>query len=233
MPMDAVSVWPLTGLRLVTQSLELHFPSSEDLLSLAAIAAGGIHDPAVQPFTAAWTDQNPAQIALGNLQFHWARWASWTPEDWSLGFVAKLDGNVIGTQSISAKHFAVLREVRSGSYLGRVFQGRGLGTQMRAAVLHLAFAGLGAHYAVSSAYTDNAASLGVSRRLGYQNDGIERHVVRGRPAVAQRLRLSRDDWERHRNVSVEIHGLEACLPLMDLTDDGEPKDDESHGRPGA
>ncbi len=39
---------------------------------------------------------------------------------------------------------------------------------MRAAVLHLAFAGLEAEYADSDAFTDNAASLGVSRKLGYR-----------------------------------------------------------------
>ena len=40
MPTDAVNIWPLTGLRLVTQSLELRFPSNEDLLSLASIDSG-------------------------------------------------------------------------------------------------------------------------------------------------------------------------------------------------
>jgi hypothetical protein len=39
---------------------------------------------------------------------------------------------------------------------------------MRAAILWLAFAGLGAEYAVSGAYLDNPASLGVSRRLGWR-----------------------------------------------------------------
>jgi RimJ/RimL family protein N-acetyltransferase len=62
---------------------------------------------------------------------------------------------------------------------------------MRAAVLHLAFAGLGAEYATSEAFTDNAASLGVSRKLGYVLDGFYRQVIRGKPATQQRLRLDR------------------------------------------
>ena len=41
---------------------------------------------------------------------------------------------------------------------------------MRAAVLHLAFDGLGARRAVSDAFEDNPGWLGVSRKLGYRDD---------------------------------------------------------------
>ena len=34
---------------------------------------------------------------------------------------------------------------------------------------------------MSVAFEDNAASLGVSRKPGYRDDGIEWHLVRGRP----------------------------------------------------
>ncbi|HSA53449.1 MAG TPA: GNAT family protein [Yinghuangia sp.] len=87
---------------------------------------------------------------------------------------------------------------------------------MRAAVLHLAFAGLGAQHAVSAAYDDNAASLGVSRKLGYRDDGIERHAVRGKPAVLRRLRLTAEQWQRHQLVPVKWAGLPGCLPWFGL-----------------
>ncbi|WP_232285531.1 GNAT family N-acetyltransferase [Saccharomonospora marina] len=87
---------------------------------------------------------------------------------------------------------------------------------MRAAVPHLAFAGLGAEAAVSGAFTDNPASLAVSRKLGYQLDGISRHAVRGELAFEQRMRLNRQDWERHRSIEVTTEGLEPCLPLFGL-----------------
>jgi RimJ/RimL family protein N-acetyltransferase len=83
-------------------------------------------------------------------------------------------------------------------------------------VLHLAFEGLGAQHATSDAFEDNAASLGVSRKLGYRDDGIEWHAVRGHPATVRRLRLTRDDWPAARSVPVEIHGLEPCLPFFGL-----------------
>lgn len=62
-----------------------------------------------------------------------------------------------------AKDFAVTRQAANGSWLGPAHQGQGFGTEMQAAVLHLAFAGLGAAYAVSAAMTDNLGSLGVPR----------------------------------------------------------------------
>ena len=69
---------------------------------------------------------------------------------------------------------------------------------------------------MSAAFEDNAASLGVSRKLGYRDDGIDRHVVRGRPATTLRLRLTRADWEAARTVSVRIDGLQPCLPHFGL-----------------
>jgi RimJ/RimL family protein N-acetyltransferase len=65
-------------------------------------------------------------------------------------------------QGLGGRDFAVLREVHTGSWLGRRYQGHGIGTQMRAAVLHLAFEGLGAQHAAFGAFEHNAASLGVS-----------------------------------------------------------------------
>ena len=121
---------------------------------------------------------------------------------------------VVGTQKVAAKDFAVLREVATGSWLGRRHQGRGIGTEMRAAVLHLAFAGLGAEYATSDAFTDNPASFGVSRRLGYQLDGIQRMVVRDRAVTLRRLRLDRGGWQAHRTVEVTIEGLAECRDMF-------------------
>lgn len=81
---------------------------------------------------------------------------------------------------------------------------------MRAAALHLAFAGLGARYAVSAAMTDNPRSLGVSRRLGYVDDGLDTGVVRGASVTLRRLRLDRARWEAHRRVDVVVEGLDPC-----------------------
>jgi RimJ/RimL family protein N-acetyltransferase len=210
--------WPLFQLRLQTPGLELRLPSDGDLDALASLAASGVHDPDVQPFAIPWTDVPPAERARSVLQYHWSQRAAWKPESWTLDFVVVRDGTVVGTQGISARDFAILREVSTGSWLGRDHHGLGIGTAMRAAVLHLAFAGLGAQYAISGAFADNLASLSVSRRLGYMADGIDRQVSRGQPATTQRLRLDRQTWESTHTVPVTIAGLEPCLPLFGLTD---------------
>jgi hypothetical protein len=74
-------------------------------------------------------------------------------------------------------------------------------------VLHLAFEGLGAAEAVSAARDSNVASGGVSRKLGYVDDGLERWAVRGQLTVHRRFRIDRAAWLAHRSVPVTLDGL--------------------------
>ncbi|MFI6076542.1 GNAT family N-acetyltransferase [Actinoplanes sp. NPDC051343] len=211
-----IDSWPLFGLVLRTSRLELRLPGLDRLAELADLAASGVHDPARQPFVAEWTDRPADEVVRGLIQFHWAAWGAWRPDNWSLNLVAIADGRVIGTQSLDGRDFVVLREAGTGSWIGRRHQGQGLGTEMRAAVLELAFTGLGARFVTSEAFADNHASYAVSRKLGYTDDGVQRHVVRGVPVVGRRLRLDRDSWEAARRVPVEIDGLARCRPLFGL-----------------
>jgi len=211
--------WPLASLRLETPRLQLRVPSESELDALASLAALGVHDPLVQPFLTPWTDVAPAERARATLQYQWAQWGEWRPDHWALELAVVRDGTVVGIQAMSAANFAVVRQVRTGSWLGIGHHGLGIGTEMRAAILYLAFEGLGAQDAVSAAFSDNAASLRVSRKLGYADDGISRTTNRGKAALIQRLRLSRADWERHQSVPVTIHGLEQCLPMFGITKD--------------
>jgi RimJ/RimL family protein N-acetyltransferase len=89
---------------------------------------------------------------------------------------------------------------------------------MRSAVLHLAFAGLDAAEATTASFTDNAAPLRVSRKLGYRPDGITRDVLHGRAVVSQRLRLTRPEWELTDRPTVIISGLEPCRTQFGLDD---------------
>jgi RimJ/RimL family protein N-acetyltransferase len=208
--------FPMLGLRLRTPRLELRLPDQQQLSDLADLAAEGVHDPATTPFTVPWTDLPPAERARSVVQHHWRTLSAATPAAWSLPLTVLLDGVVVGLQGLDGTDFAITREVHTGSWLGMRYHRMGIGTEMRAAVLHLGFAGLGAVAARSGAFAHNAASLGVSRRLGYEFDGLDRKVQRGALAMHQRLRLSRERWERHRTVEVTIEGLEPCLPLLGL-----------------
>jgi hypothetical protein len=54
----------------------------------------------------------------------------------------------------------------------------------------------------------------VSRKLGYEQDGIQRLPRRGKLATEIRLRLGRKDWEANHTLDVEIDNLKKCLPLF-------------------
>ncbi|MFF2325576.1 MULTISPECIES: GNAT family N-acetyltransferase [unclassified Streptomyces] len=202
--------WPLYGLRLRTPRLELRVPDLELLDDLASVAAEGVHAPDAMPFTVPWTDVPPTERGRAVFQHVLATVADWSVQDWALSLAVLHEGKVVGRQDMTAKDFAVTREVSSGSWLGLAHQGRGIGTEMRAAALHLAFAGLGARSAVSAAMIDNPRSLSVSRRLGYLPDGLEVAAVRGAPVTLQRLRLDRARWKECRAVEVSIEGLDRC-----------------------
>ncbi|MFE9863852.1 GNAT family N-acetyltransferase [Streptomyces sp. NPDC005506] len=202
--------WPLCGLRIRTPRLELRLPDLGLLDELSTVAAEGVHAPDSMPFTVPWTDAPPAERGRGVYQHVLGTVANWSVRNWVLSLAVLHEGKVVGRQDLGAADFAVTGEVNTGSWLGLAYQGRGIGTEMRAAVLHLAFAGLGARTATSSAMTDNPRSLGVSRRLGYLPDGLEVAALRGAPVTLQRLRIDRDRWEEHRTVDVRIEGLDAC-----------------------
>jgi RimJ/RimL family protein N-acetyltransferase len=209
--------WPLFALRIRTPRLELRLPSTEQLDDLVDLVLDGVHDPEYMPFGVPWTDAPREQLAYNSLSHNWQSWTGFTVQRWRLNFVVLRNGVVVGTQAIGAQNFPVLREFNTGSWVGRRFQGQGIGSEMRAGVLHFGFAGLGAQWATSTAYEDNARSLGVSRKLGYREDGISRDVRRGEPATQLRMRLSRADWETHRSVDVEFENLESCLPYFQIT----------------
>ncbi|MFJ8741200.1 GNAT family N-acetyltransferase [Embleya sp. NPDC127516] len=208
--------WPVFGLRLTTPRLELRAASQEDLVALVELAELGVHAPDFMPFSTPWTRAPHPARAREALKFYWGSWANWRPEEWKLLLAVVHEGRVIGLQECSATDFARRREIGSGSWLGLAHQGHGFGTEMRAAMLELAFAGLGAQWAISSALLDNAPSLAVSRRLGYADDGIEILPAdeNGPPRPARRLRLTRDAWREHRTIETEIEGLDACREMF-------------------
>ncbi|MFK7603225.1 GNAT family N-acetyltransferase [Deinococcus sp. SM5_A1] len=185
--------WPLAALRIQTPRLQLRPPDDGELAALADVAAQGIHPPDQRPFLTPWTHLPPPERALYVIQQHWLTRGQWRPEAWSLGLGVFHGGEPVGMVSLRGRDFSILREVRTSSWLGLDFHGQGFGTEARAALLHLAFAELGAVAALSEVFQDNAASQGVSRKLGYRQSGISRDVLDGQPVVSDCLRLTRED----------------------------------------
>jgi RimJ/RimL family protein N-acetyltransferase len=212
--------WPLFDLRVRTPRLEIRLPTDEDLYRLNELADLGVHEPSVMPFSIPWTDTPPPRRHRESLKFWWSARADWSPEHWRFTGAAFVDGAPVGVQGLMADDFARLRTVETGSWLGRRHQGQGLGKEMRAAILHLAFEGLGAMEAMSGAFHDNRASLATSKSLGYTENGSRLMLRRDRPDRIVDLKLDRMAWARRRRDDIEIEGLDACLDMFGVVPPG-------------
>ena len=204
---------PLYELRLRTPRLELRLGSREELHDLGRLAEQGIHPPEEMPFAVAWTDAFGSPGYLQDfVDHHEAALAEWSTDEWRLNLLVWSDGALVGSQSVAAEGFTIERRVHTGSWLGAEHQGRGIGTEMRAAVLELAFRGLGATVAESSWLEGNEQSRRVSEKLGYRVAGQTRHSPRGTPVPTTLVELERRAWRSP--VAVAIEGLESCLGLF-------------------
>ncbi len=143
---------------------------------------------------------------------------TWSPASWSMAFAVEYEGGVVGVQSLVAEDFLSVRTVDTGSWLTRSVRGRGIGVAMRMAVLGLAFDHLTAQAAVTSARHDNGASRGVSKRLGYRDNGVSLNASGSGLIELAHMRLTIADWQAS-NLSRQVHasGLEPCLPWFGLT----------------
>ena len=204
--------WPLFDLIIRTPMLELRVPTDDEISTLVAQADNSIYDrTGFMPFTFDWTGD-----PIESMKYFWGTRSNWTAESWTLTLVPFIDGEPLGNQALRASDFPLVRQFDTGSYLLAHAQGRGIGTEMRTAALHLAFEGLGALEAKSEAHVDNLASNGVSRRLGYEV--THRHGAKfgDQRGEIYNLLLRRDAWEQRRRDDIEIIGLEACLPMFGL-----------------
>jgi len=208
------SFWPLFDLVVRTPRLEIRLPREDEFADLLALIVGGIHDPATMPFTTPFTDRPSPQRERESAQWWWRQRAEWSADKWNLTGAVFVDGRVVGVQDINAEHFATVRSVATGSWLGLAHQGQGLGREMRQAILHLAFAGLGAEEALSGAFFDNAPSLATSRSVGYQTNGEVLAARRDGSARLVNLRIDRPTWEGRRRDDIDIIGLDGCLDMF-------------------
>jgi RimJ/RimL family protein N-acetyltransferase/predicted GNAT family acetyltransferase len=203
----------LTRLRLRTPRLELRLATVTELRALAQVARAGIHSPDEMPFKVPWTDHvDEPGFEEAFVRFHRAAVDGWSVDGWTLNLVAFVDGRPVGSQALEAEQFSQTLTVGTGSWLGRSWQGAGLGTEMRAAVLQLAFGVLGARTARSGALLGNAQSLGVSRKLGYAEVGLSSVAPRGTPVAHHDLELAGVGFRSP--VPVEIEGAEQLLGLF-------------------
>jgi RimJ/RimL family protein N-acetyltransferase len=211
--------WPLFDLEVHTPELTLQYLDDALAEQLVAVAARGVHDPAVMPFTVPWTDLPSPQMEQEAMRFYWRTRAAIRPDAWTLQFAVLVDDEVVGMCDLMTEQFASLREFTTGSWLGREFQGRGLGKEFRMAALTLGFDGLGAEYALTGMWHDNAPSQGVTESLGYEFAGRRRRLRRGVPDETLDYRMGRPHWATIRRDDITLVGVERAREFLGL---GEP-----------
>ena len=208
--------WPLFGIRITTPRLELRVVDDAVIPELSRVARSGIHDPGHMPFGNGWTDRPDEDWHTGFARYFWLQRGRWDVCSWALPFAVFADGEPVGVQQLTAVDFPVSKTFGTGSWLALSHHGRGLGTEMRAAVLHFGFRILGSELAISGAFPTNEGSIRVSRKLGYLPNGVRRDRVRGRPVDALLFRLPRERWEVTAHVPVEVEGFDGCERLFGL-----------------
>jgi RimJ/RimL family protein N-acetyltransferase len=206
--------WPIFGIRLRVDDLTLRPFTEADLDALAAVLPDDVE---LNPDATRY-DIDPRQGRGTQLhQEYWRAMGCWTPEAWALRFAVLRGDQLIGAQVLEGTDFPTLRTVDSASFLVPEARGQGTGKRMRRAILAFAFGSLGAEYAISSAWPDNAASLGVSRSLGYAPNGLHRERRGDGADDLVHLRLSRDAWLASGLADgVRIEGFEPCPPYFGL-----------------
>lgn len=222
-PARRLEMWPVFGIRVTTPRITLRAVDPDLAFAIADLSSQGIHDPATMPFATPWSDAGSPQLERNGLKHYWAGWGSWSADTWHLPFAVFEGDTLVGTQSVVTHDFPALRGFETGSWVSRAHQGRGIGKEMRAAVLHFAFAGLGALDAFTGAWEDNAASIAVTRALGYRDNGIMvglRRTARDRQVL---FTMDRAHWETIRRDDIAIAGLDdACLAMFGLAPDLTP-----------
>lgn len=209
-------IWPPFELCVAAGPLDMRVIRDDDIAPLIDLALGGIHDPETMPFSNPWTDA-PADEMMGSAAaYYWRSRAEFSVKAWTLDLVVRHEGVVVGTQAVVTRNYPVTRTGETGSWLGREHQGKGIGTLMRHALCTLLFDHLCAEAITSGAFTDNAASLQVSRKLGYVDNGITREERReGELAHLQKLLLTRAAFIRT-PVPVQVSGVEALRGFLGL-----------------
>lgn len=201
----AATALPLLALRIKAGPVELR-GITDDLLGPIADLALDIHDPDFMPFFGPWSLSPLQDMPRVVAQYYWGLRASFSPAKWSADFAVFYDDELAGCQGFAARDYLVLRTGETGSWLGRRFQGKGIGTAMRQVICAFLIDHVDARRITSAAFADNLPSLAVSRKTGYTDNGSEPFNRMGKPATLRRVVLEPANLVRYEH-PLTVEGL--------------------------
>jgi RimJ/RimL family protein N-acetyltransferase len=197
----------LSAVSIRTSRLVVRVPSSAELAELAAVSVEGVASPVGFPSAAMPLPERVAAVVA----YHDRCDQVSSRDMWQVNLVAVLDGQVVGSQSVSAVRFPQSRCVSTGSWIGSQFAGVGLEVEMRAAALVFAQE-VGAESAESRAVLENMSARGVSAMLGYRHvENVTVDVAGVRRTVCRSV-LDLATWPRPDGVTAA--GVDVCRPLF-------------------
>jgi RimJ/RimL family protein N-acetyltransferase len=209
--------WPLLDLRVSVADLMLSPLVEADLDEVVRRLPDDVEQ---NPDATRFAVPDGVHRAVVVHQEYWRSYGTWTVGAWRFHLAARRDGELLGLQELEGNDFPTLRTVDTSSWLVPGARGSGLGKAMRRAVLTLAFDHLGALAALTSAWRDNTASLGVSRALGYRPNG---ESFLARPSAPDgvdtlvHMRMTREQWLACAgSEGVAVEGVDAVRPWFGL-----------------
>lgn len=209
------TAWPLDDLTISGSELVLRPVRDADLAAFVATFPTDFElDPAYPPLPGVPAGADRERRLVQSI---WRHRGCWSIDDWALDFGVWRGGEPLGIQTLEGTDFARERTVDSASWIANPFRGKGFGIQARALVLAFAFEQLAADKAITSAEVTNHASLGVSRHLGYRDNGTSPHDSGSGTVELQHLVLDRSNWAAQGRTSLTVSGFEPCRPFFGLT----------------
>lgn len=205
--------WPFDELILPAGDVTLRPVRDTDLAHFIAIFPDDFDlDPAFPPLPAMPPGQDRERRLAQSI---WRHRGCWSIDDWALDFGVWRGGEPIGIQTLEGTDFPTERTVDTSSWIAKPLRGKGFGVHAREVVLAFAFDQLKAAHAITSAVTTNQASLGVSRHLGYRDDGVRPHDTGDGIVDLQHLTLSVDDWSAGTNrLAIDVSGFDECAAFF-------------------
>lgn len=214
---NLADVFPPFGVRLRCGDVTLAGTTPEHVPELIAAAKDGVYDLGSglpMPFVFDWPSLPDQDLNMW--QHVWSSWGKFTPDVWMLKLSVIVDGRAIGCQDvINNNSFLTTRVLETGSWIGLQYQGGGIGTRIRQMVAMLCFDYLGAEELVSGYIDGNVKSAGVSRKVGYVQNGVRRLPSGDSYRVERLVRLTPDALVRPAE-PLEVEGLEAFRRFIGL-----------------